>query len=63
MESQHSINSSLVSKIKSEALPSSLFEAFLEAAPQLIFQLSLVLRTGYISKTMEPLPKRKAQYS
>ena len=50
MDTQLSINNSLVSKIKSEALPFGLFEAFLEAAPQLIFQLSLVLRTGYICK-------------
>ena len=50
MDTQHSINSSLVARIKSETLPSGLYEAFLEAAPQLIFQLSLVLRTGYISR-------------
>ena len=54
MDTQHSINSSLVARIKSETLPSGLFEAFLEAAPQLIFQLSLVLRTGYISRIFSP---------
>jgi hypothetical protein len=51
MDTQLSINNALVSRIKSEALPLGLFEAFLEAAPQLIFQLSLVLRRGFISKS------------
>ena len=49
MDTQLSVNNDLVSKIKREALSLGIFEAYLEAAPQLIFQLSLVLRTGYVS--------------
>jgi hypothetical protein len=51
MDTQLSINHDLVSSIKTEALSLGLYEAFLEAAPQFIFQLSTVLRMGYISKS------------
>ena len=50
METQLPINSIVVSKIKREAVTIGLIEAFLESAPQLILQLSIVLRTGYLSK-------------
>jgi hypothetical protein len=50
MDTQLSINNDLVSRIEFEALSLGLYEAFLEAAPQFIFQLSIVLRVGYISK-------------
>ena len=43
-------NSNLIFLIKKEALQTGVFEAFLEAAPQLILQTSIVLRTGNISK-------------
>ena len=43
-------NSNLIFLIKKEALQTAVFEAFLEAAPQLILQTSIVLRTGNISK-------------
>ena len=45
-------NSSLILRVKQEALGAATFEAFLEAAPQLILQLSIVLRTGNISKCL-----------
>ncbi len=45
-------NSSLILRIKQEALGAATFEAFLEAAPQLILQSSIVLRTGNISKCL-----------
>ena len=43
-------NGLLVTKIKQQALGSGLFEAFLESAPQLILQSSIILRTGVTSK-------------
>ena len=50
MDTDLSINSALVNQIRGEILPGTLLEGFLEAAPQTIFQLSLVLENGYFSK-------------
>ncbi len=36
--------------LKKEALGSGVLEAFLESAPQLILQSSIILRTGYACK-------------
>ncbi len=50
METQLPINLTLVNKIKREAVMFGLYEAFLESAPQLILQMSIILRRGYLSK-------------
>ena len=42
-------NAQLIERIKHKALGSGLFEAFLESAPQLILQCSIILRTGNTS--------------
>ena len=44
-------NQWIIQEIQLKILQSSLFEAFLESAPQLILQISIVLRTGLISKS------------
>jgi hypothetical protein len=41
MDTQLSANNELVSRIKTDALYLGIFEAFLEAAPQFIFQVSI----------------------
>jgi len=43
-------NAKLIFEMKKEALVSGLFEAFLESAPQMLLQCSIVLRTGVTSK-------------
>ena len=43
-------NQKIILTIQTKILHSSLFEAFLESAPQLIWQISIILRTGIISK-------------
>jgi len=43
-------NADVIRSINEEALGSGLFEAFLESAPQLILQCSIILRTGNTCK-------------
>jgi len=43
-------NSVLINNIMKEALEASIFETYLESAPQFIFQMSIILRTGQIGK-------------
>jgi hypothetical protein len=43
-------NFMLLSNLKSEAIEISAYEAFLESAPQLTLQISIVLATGEIGK-------------
>ena len=43
-------NSLRIAKIKQKAMGSGLFEAFLESAPQLTLQSSIILRTGLTSE-------------
>ena len=43
-------NQKIILTIQTKILHSSLFEAFLESAPQLIWQISIILRIGIISK-------------
>ena len=50
MDTQLLVNRDLVASIKEEALFDGFFEGFLESVPQFIFQLSIILRTGVISK-------------
>jgi hypothetical protein len=49
MDSSLPDNLLLIAKIKQKAMGSGLFEAFLESAPQLILQCSIILRTGVTS--------------
>jgi hypothetical protein len=49
MDTSLAQNSSLVNRIKRESVESGTFEAFLESAPQLIMQCSIILRTGNMS--------------
>jgi len=41
-------NSGLISNIKKEAMESAIFEAYLESAPQFIFQIYYILKSGEI---------------
>jgi len=50
MDTQAPSNQDLVKYIKKEAASAGFYEAFLEATPQLILQMSLVLQTGNLSK-------------
>ena len=50
MDSSLLSNTTLILRIKNEALGSGLLEAFLESAPQFILQLFIILSTGQISK-------------
>ena len=57
MDTQLAENQQLVNRIKAEASSFGFFEAFLESTPQFILQLSIVLRTGNISKIIDKLKK------
>ncbi len=50
MDTSKPKNQYVISKIRKKVLQSSLIEAFLESAPQLILQCSIIWRTGNISK-------------
>ena len=50
METQMALNYSEVNRIKHEAVVVGLREAFMESAPQLILQISIIIRTGNISE-------------
>jgi hypothetical protein len=50
MDTQLPMNFPLIIQLKGEAVSLGLYEAFLEAAPQFVLQLSIVLRTGVIGK-------------
>jgi hypothetical protein len=50
MDTQAQSNYDLVNSIKKTATSAGLYEAFLEAAPQFILQMTLILRTGNLSK-------------
>ena len=41
------VNSDLILKIKTSTLDAAFLEAYLESAPQLIFQCYTILQTGY----------------
>ncbi len=45
-------NVGLVMQLKQDSLEAGFFEAFLESAPQFIFQCSIVLRTGITSEAV-----------
>ena len=49
-ENGMSKNDDLVKGIQQDAVGSGLLEAFLESTPQFIFQCSIIVRTGIISK-------------
>jgi hypothetical protein len=52
MDSSLAPNNGIINKIKFETLSSGTLEAFLESAPQLIFQCSIIFRTGSTSKLL-----------
>ena len=45
-----STNAALIERLRSHSSELKQFESFLEAGPQFVLQLSLVLRAGHISK-------------
>jgi hypothetical protein len=49
IEAQLPENHTLVSAMVREITTDGFFEAFLESAPQLIFQLTIIVRSGFIS--------------
>jgi len=50
MDTQLQSNQELVNNSKKIATSAGFFEAFLEAAPQYILQMTIILRTGNLSK-------------
>ena len=50
METSLPGNRKIIMTIQQETVASGLLEAFLESAPQLILQCSIILRTGVICK-------------
>ena len=63
MDTRASENRRIVLSIREEAQTNKLFEALLEAAPQFILQLSILLQTGHIGNFLIKLNYLKMQDS
>ncbi len=51
MDTDKASNNKLKEEVKANAAGLSFYEAFLEAGPQFILQLSIIIRVGYYSKS------------
>jgi hypothetical protein len=53
MDTHLPYNLNLISSIQQQATEFAINEAFLEAAPQFILQMSIILRTGNLCKLLK----------